>query len=305
MDNKELKKWIEEGFNNFNAPLIFKYSDNPFLSRQYTKEIAKKLNLEILHINSLSEIDSDSSFFDEVLPYLYVYDIEKLQENVTDKYKNLIVIAKTLPDKLDIDYIDMLKIQDWQIEDFIHSRLKGLSNEEIKWLCEASKYDIYRLDNEAKKIEIFNESQQKIIFNQLNSDNGYCDLNPLTIFNFSNAIMKKDLSTINASLQDLKYIDIEATGLITILYGQFKKLIDIQFNPRATADLLGMKPGQFYAIKQNVGIYTNEELINIFNFLTSFDEQLKKGNLSLDPENRKNNNKLVDYITMKILAAGV
>lgn len=301
MDIRELKNKIETKTIT-DDPLILKYEDNSFICDQYANAIADIRNLKTLRINSLSDITNDEDMFGTAVEYLYIYDVEKLQENVTAEDKNLIVICKNLPDNLTIDYIDIPKIIPWQIEDYVKMRLPGLNENQIKWLCDISKYDIYRLNNECKKLEIFTPATQDLVFGQLNNENAYCDLNSLTIFNFTNAVMKKDLNVIHNVLTDLKYIDIEGSGLITIFHSQFKRLIDIQFNPRATAESLGMNPKQFNAIKYNVGRFTNDQLVNIFEFITGLDQRLKSGDFQFKLDNRENNNKFVEYITLNILA---
>lgn len=303
MDIKQLKEKI---INNQldDSPLVFKYSDNKYICHQYANEIAKNKNLKVLYITQLSDITNDADLFDVENDYLYIYDVDKLKENITFENKNVIVVTKAVPDNLSIDYIEIPNLIAWQIEDFVKYRLPGLSIEQIKWLCEIAKNDIFRIDQECKKIEIFPEAMQKIIFDQLNQENAYCDLNSLTIFNFTNAVMKKDLVTIHAVLADLKWIDIEGSGLITIFHKQFKNVIDIQLNPKATAASLEMNPKQFNAIRYNCGKYTAEELINIFEFLTTLDMRLKSGDYQFKNDVKENNAKFVEYITMNILALG-
>lgn len=301
MDIKQLKSNIES-HNLTDAPLVLKYQDNKYLCDQYIKEICKIRNLTPIYINSMADITQDDDLFDTEPTNLYIYDVDKLQENITDADVNVVVICKSVPSNLSVDYVEMPKLIGWQIEDFVKMRLPGLSMDQVKWLCEIAKYDIFRLHNECCKLEIFTEAMQKIIFDQMNQENAYCDLNSLTIFNFTNAVMKKDLNTIHAVLSDLKYIDIEGSGLITIFHSQFKKVIDIQFNPKATAESLGMNPKQYNAIKYNVGKFTNSQLINIYKFITELDSRLKAGEFQFKLDNRENNAKFVEYITLNILA---
>ena len=303
MDIKQLKQNI---LNNQvdDSPLIFKHTDNKYICYQYANAIAANKGLKILYISQLSDITNDDELFDVENEYLYIYDIDKLKENITIDNKNVIVITKSIPDNLSVDYVEIPNLIPWQIEDFVKYRLPGLSIEQIKWLCDITKNDIFRIDQECKKIEIFPEPMQRLIFDQLNQENAYCDLNSLTIFNFTNAVMKKDLVTIHAVLADLKWIDIEGSGLITIFHKQFKNVIDIQMNPRASAESLSMNPKQFNAIKYNCGYYTNDELINIFEFLTSLDMRLKNGDYQFKTDTRENNAKFVEYITLNILSLG-
>lgn len=303
MTNKELKERICNNQVVLHTPLILKYTDNTFICREYTKAIIKNLRASRVDILSLSEIP-DSDLTGVTDDTVYILDSEKLVEDVSPALHNLIIICKSLPSDCAVDYVEILPSQPWQIEAFVHMRATGLSEDAVKWLCEAAKYDIYRLESECKKLEVFPPAEQPIIFDQIDAEGGFCDLNTTTIFNFANAIIKKNLTAINTTLQDLKYIDIEGTGLITILKKQLRNLISIQLSPKTTAESLGMKPGQFWAISQNKGIYTEQQLVKMYDFLTSFDQGLKSGRYSFAPENRTNNAKLVEYITTKLLTLG-
>lgn len=297
MDNVELKNKIESNTLS-NEPLVLKYSDSKFIAFQYVKAIAKNYQ-EIVYINSVKEIIRDDIFGSNQT--LYVYDVEKLDENITKDDIDLIVICKTVPDYLEIDYVDIAKVLPWMVESFVKMRLKGLDDAEIKWLCEVAKYDVYRLDQECKKLEIFDPLQQKAIFNQMNRENAYSDLNALTIFNFTNAMIKKDYKTLIEVLENIASIDIEGVGLVTILQKQIKNLIDIQTNPRNTAASLNMKPAQFNAIKYNVGKFKDSQLIDIFDFLTEFDYKLKSGNMQFSADTKENNLRTIDYIVTTVL----
>lgn len=298
MDNVELKAKIESNTLS-NAPLILKYADSKFLAYQYFKAIAKNYQ-EVVYIDSLKEVVRDD-IFDGANQTLYLYDIEKLDENVTKDDLDLIVICKSVPDYLEVDYVDLTKILPWMVESFVKMRLKGLDDEEIKWLCEVAKYDVYRLDQECKKLELFEPNQQRAVFNQMNRENAYSDLNALTIFNFTNAMIKKDYRILAEVLESIASIDIEGVGLVTILQKQIKNLIDIQTNPRNTAASLNMKPAQFNAIKYNVGKFKDSQLINIFEFLTEFDYKLKSGNMQFSADAKENNLRTIDYIVTTVL----
>lgn len=304
MDILELKQKIE-GNTLSNYPLIFRYQENKYLAYQYIDEIAKRRGLQKLSINSLSEITKDDLLFDSVPTYLYVLDVDTFSEDITHDDTDVVVVCSKVADNLKIDYIDFPKPIAWQIEDYVKMRLPGLDEIQIKWLCEISKYDIFRLDNECRKLEIFNPNEQKIVFNLINDDDGFSDMNSLTIFNFTNAVIKKDLPVIHSVLSDLKNIDIEGTGLITIFHKQFKNIIDIQLNPKATSMSLGMSPKQFNAIKYNCGKYTDKELVDVFTFITDLDRRLKSGEFQFANGNRENNAKFVEYITLNILNIGL
>ena len=136
------------------------------------------------------------------------------------------------------------------------------------------------------------------------SDEGvFSDLNTLNIMSLTNAIMQKDLFTINTILSDLKNIDIEATGLCTLLLRQFKCNIEVEGNRVWNPDLLCTEK-QFNYLKRNHAKYSTIQMYNIYEFLTSLDMRLKSGELQFKADNRPNNNSFADYIVANVLTLG-
>lgn len=311
-DIRELKNKIENNTLD-DAILIFKYNkvDFEFLCEHYVNEIAKVKKLEKIYISSLDELvgntNSDGDFFvteNIRTPYLYIYKTDTLL-SLGEYYdvKNLIIVCGKVSKDIKIDYIDFPAVQNWQIEDFVKMRAPGLNDDMVKWLCNICKYDFYRLDNELKKIEIFDKKLQPIIFNQMSDEGVFSDLNTLNIMSLTNAIMQKDLFTINTILSDLKNIDIEATGLCTLLLRQFKCNIEVEGNRVWNPDLLCTEK-QFNYLKRNHAKYSTIQMYNIYEFLTSLDMRLKSGELQFKADNRPNNNSFADYIVVNVLALG-
>ena len=311
-DIRELKNKIENNTLD-DAILIFKYNkvDFEFLCEHYVNEIAKVKKLEKIYISSLDELvgntNSDGDFFvteNIRTPYLYIYKTDTLL-SLGEYYdvKNLIIICGKVSKDIKIDYIDFPAVQNWQIEDFVKMRAPGLNDDMVKWLCNICKYDFYRLDNELKKIEIFDKKLQPIIFNQMSDEGVFSDLNTLNIMSLTNAIMQKDLFTINTILSDLKNIDIEATGLCTLLLRQFKCNIEVEGNRAWNPDLLCTEK-QFNYLKRNHAKYSTIQMYNIYEFLTSLDMRLKSGELQFKADNRSNNNSFADYIVANVLTLG-
>lgn len=295
MTNKELKEKILSN-NLGKISFIFKYSDNPFIAKSYVEYIAKNNNLNLNYVETL---DDSVSLFD---------DNNSLSVLITDTFnyagalpENTIVICKELSENTQLEYVEICKATKDNIVDFASVLVPGLDQQQITWLCDICKYDLYRIYNECQKINIFDIKDQEKIFNLLNDDNGYSDLNSLTIFNYINSMIRKDKNKIADILSDLKTIDVEGTGAVTLLLRQFINIIDIQTNPNIKPEALGLSVKQFMAIKNNIGYYKNKELIDIYDFLTSIDYRLKSGLLQFSNDNRDNNNKLVDYVTCSVL----
>lgn len=303
MTNEELKSKILDNSLSDNL-LILRYEDNKFICKQYVNEISKKRNLEILSVETLEECIPDE-FFGDINNYLYLIDIDNLEkihyELINDDLKNIIIICNKIPKEIEKEYdkyiVNIVKILDWQILEYMKTKC-SLSETNLKWIQEVSKNNIYRIDNELNKLAIFESSKQDDIFNQIKSESGYNDLNSFDVFKLTNAIIKKDYTTILEILKSIDNMDVEPFGLLTILYNNFKNIINIQLNPNATADSLGMQPKQFNAVKYNCGKYSSGQLLQIFNFLTTLDSRVKGGEIPLD------DNQFIDYIVCSVLNGG-
>ena len=297
MELRELKNKIlaQEALS---FPLLFINYDNDYLIKSYIKKIAENNSLTIKEIESIKEmVDIESGMFKEA-DYLYIYNLNKddnLSKEQLKDYK-IILISDTDRKDSDIEKVVFNKLENWQIEAYVQALLPGLDNREVSWLCKNAKYDIWRLDNEASKLNIFDKKDQSKILMAINDDNGYVDLNELTIFNLSNAIMNKDMLSIKKVVEDIDNIDVEGTGLVTILLKNFLNIINIQTNSKATAQSLGMSEKQFRYLQYNqCNKYSNEELFNIYNFLTDIDYKLKSGLLEMT------NNQLNYYVLSHII----
>lgn len=295
MDIVQLKSKIESNTLD-DSLLILKYSDNKFLCNHYVQNISKNKKLNILNISSINEVSDQTSFFDIEDNYLYVLDVEKLTEFPDSSYKNLIIICKEVPENLTVDYIEIDKLINWQIEDYVKMRLQGLGDKEVCWLCDICKYDIYRLDQECKKLEIFPIGARSNIFNIINSDNGYCDLTDKNLFDFTDAVIKKDMNTINNLIPDIFTVDIEPLGAVTTLLKKFKQILAVQTNCKSVITSMGISDKQMWYLKNNqCNIYTTDQLIRNIEFLTDIDYNVKTGNLELSKES------FLDYIVINIL----
>ncbi len=299
---KQLKESIENKTID-NSLKVFKWSDNPFLAYQYAREIAKIKGMTIQYIDSFQEVidnlNSAFSFNDE--SYFYIYScstFECPQEVNLEDIQNVVVICEKTPIESETIY-EFPKLEKWQVMAYIKSKCIGLGDREIEWLYDITsnvKDNIYRLNNEADKIGCFSKEFHQDVFRELNENSGYSDISPLTIFNFTNAIIKRDYNGIKKVLEEIDSIDVEGVGLITILHKNFKQVIDIQMGKNVTYESLGMSLKQFKAVEYNCGKFSSSELIRIFNFITDIDYKLKSGLLDLS------NSRLIDYIVCGVMS---
>ena len=117
----------------------------------------------------------------------------------------------------------------------------------------------------------------------------------MTIFDLSSAILKRDKKLTLEVLKVFPYIDSKPdVWLLSILLNNFKRLMDIQLNPLITASEMGISDKQYYVIKKNyLRVYTNQELIDIYEMLTRCEYLYKFGGLDTSH--------LVEYLVCKIL----
>ena len=258
---------------------ILKYEDNTFLAHQYINRIANNLNKNIEYINDINSISIINDL--TIDNNLYVYITDKLEDYINNT--NLIIVCKSIKkeieEKLINNIIELPKLINWQIKDYVKTQLPRLDINKLDWLCNITNYDIYRLDN--------------MIFDELNNNDNYNDLSTFTIFDLSNAILKRDINKLNNILNEINNLNIDPIPLINILEKNFINILNLQTNPKITANDLNLNYKQFLAMKYNCNIYTNNQLFKILKFLTSIDQLIKEGKIDY--------NILIDYIIISII----
>lgn len=280
--------------------LIFYYEDTTdYIPVQYAKALARIRNSEILYVNELDEINSSPDPFSEPTSNLYVYKTDSL-ERIPAKYlqNNLIIITPKLLKDVEKEYDEYIlripKLEEWQIVDYIKTVSPGLTKDEMEWLVRTYKSNMYRVELEVDKLKPFSESARQYIFEDFYVDHVFETLSEYGIFDFTNAIQSKDLQTISNILSDINHIDIEPTGLITLLCANFKKLIKVWLNKNPTPENTGLKSNQIWAINKLSRTYTKEQLVKVFELVSDMERRLKTGEM---PEEL-----IIDYLTVKILS---
>ena len=273
--------------------LIFTYTDTDWVCMQYTQEISKRTNREILFVDNTFSTNSERS--DDKL--LYVLRVDALTEEVSS-IKNLIVFCKKVEcEQRDALVVEVPSLEDWQKDDYACSICAGLTLKDAEILYNTYKYSMYRLDNEVSKIGMFAEQFQTTLFQRMLREGQFDDVSNKTVFDLTTAILHKDINKISYMLRRIDTIGVEPIGLLTILFNNFRNVILVQLNKYPTAELCNMTGGQFYAVKKNnINYYTKEQLVRIFMFLSSVDYKLKSGELSSEY--------LIDYMLIKIAKLG-
>jgi len=291
MDIVKLKEGIENNKIDSSFKVwVAKDKSSYIIINQYIRLLASNLNLEIKFIDSINDIP-DQSFIEDT--NLYVLKLEK--NTINDIIDRCIVICEENKINYNKDVItEFPKLEDWQVVDFSLAKVTGLDKTTLEWLISLYNGKYYNYINDLNKISIFEESQQKILFDQMLKDGLFDYVSNLTIWDLSNAILKKDLRIIREVLKYKEYLDISPLALATTLYKNFKTVACIQLNSDISANELGISDKQLFVIKKyNCGYYSNECIINIMALLTNVEYLYKYCGLPIDY--------LLDYIIVKIL----
>ena len=301
MKIEELKSLIEQ--NNYNGEsFIFIEVDNcPFLVHQYIHDLVLKNNLQLINVNNINEIPVNKNNFLSIVDneYFYLYNTDKSEElRSISNFKNCCIVytGKKLKNILDIEeyIVNIPKLENWQIKDYVYSRGSGVDKKDLDYLLELTDYDLWRLEKELDKIEIFDEQYRKEIFKQFIKNGIFDDLTTYNTFSFVEAVIKRQKVNTFEIYKKLQESGINYMGVITLLYNNFRNIIKIQLSPNPSPENTGIKNSQFWAIKKNsIGYYHKEELLHIFNLLTKIDKQIKTGEIETD--------KSIEYLLVNML----
>ena len=295
MDIRELKEKISDKSlsDDFMVWALEDYSSY-IIAKQYIHAIAEFKHLVIKFIDSFKDIGT-SGFVED--SNLYIYKVDKLEE--FEPHDNLIIICNKTNYK---NKIKIPKLEPWQFVDYLETKLPGMNKADIEWLI--TQYEVLdsrvkeikyeRLENDLDKIAIFSPALQDSVFNELYTNGEYNTISNLTVFDLSEAMIKKDAKLALEVLKVFDYIDSKPhVWILSILLNNFRNIIGVQVGNN-TAEELGISDKQHWVIKKrNCGYYDTKQLYNIYKMLTDVERLYKFGGLTQDM--------LADYIVCKIL----
>lgn len=282
----DLKELVEQNRLDLNKSYIFLYKKNYFLCQQYISELSKYN--DVSYIDDISQI-GNKSIFTNSINVLYLSEIKDFD------FKNsnpTIVVTQKIKNILNVEVIEFPDIEGWQIKDYVYSKLEGVDKKDLDWMISICNNDLFRIDNEINKLCIFPESIRQQKFNNFLHDNIFSDLTDKNIFNFSNAIFNRDIDELSNIYKIIDYCDVEPLGLVTIIYNNLRKMIEIGFSKNPES--LGYKKNQIYSVKKLVSNYSQDKILKAFDFICDIEYNLKRGTL---PEYL-----IVDYVTLNILS---
>lgn len=300
MDIVQLKQEIEN--NSLSQSfIIFKYKDNTFLSHQYINRIQTHLQVPIVYIDDLNSLSiNHTNLFEnrQSTSQILVYSCDELDfdNKKLCEQKNLFIITKKINSKcskLFSDYIvECPKLEQWQIKDYVYSNLEGVEASQLDWLLEICNYDIYKLDSEISKLKSFQPNERKYLFKDMIYEGAFNDLSNQNVFNITNSVLNKNVPQLIQALKEIKSFDAEPLGVVTLLYQGLKKLIQVWLSKNPTPQNTGLKSNVIYAINKSPRVYTKNQLLKCFLYITDVDKKLKTGEIET--------NILIDYIICKL-----
>ena len=304
MTIQDLKAYIENGSVPHDL-IIFKDTENNFISNQYIRAISSSRNQEIEYVESpldllqdswsiFGEEDSTSDTLRVIKSTSFSWDNVRLSE-----LKDVIIVVSKFSDKavekqFEPWIVSVPKIEGWMLKDYVYSTTEGVSQKDLDWLITLCGSNIDRLQMELDKLSIFGVDERKYLFNDLIRDGAVDDLSSYSIFNLTNAVTSKDISSLQSIYKELDRVDVNEFGLLTILVKNFRNILMVQTTSNPTPESTGLDGKQLYAIKKIPRVYTAQQLVDIYEFLLDIDRRVKVGELPTD--------RLIDYIIIKILS---
>ena len=294
LKNHILKNTLPDDF------LIFVCNGNSFLADQYFNGIAKSKSLEINKLNSLKDLESASSLVIDYSSMLNILRVENFEEFAEyEELKNVIVICDKIDKKLgklvDNYKVEMPKLTDWQVVDYILTLCPGLDEDEAKMLYKITYGDIYRIDNEASKIAMFPRAKQKDIFMQLYYQSG-SDLFAIGDFDILNAIIANNKVFLKDLLLHRGSITLDPLAISNSALLKFKKILFVNQNSGLSSfESVGIGQSEASGIRKYNNNIPLDRLASSIRFLSSIDLKLKSGQLDMTKD------QLVDYIICNIV----
>lgn len=289
MTIQELKKQIEDKSIG-GAGIVF-VSDNTFIPKQYITEISKLTGKAIHYVDTVEQLKETKSLFGVVKSNdINVYITDSIDQEITPKEYSYAICSKYGGK----NGVKVPPLEPWHLVDYaVTNSSKSIGSKTLEELVKACGNDPYKLDNELSKFIIFEDKYQKDLYNNLYESNQLSRNFEGTIFDFTTALLEKDVTTLIKFYSDIQNYDIEPLGVVTIIYKQLRNIIMVGFNKNPTAKNTGLSEKQIYWIKKNLGKYNSSLIVRYFQFICEAEKLLKEGTIT--------NNQLLDYVVVNLL----
>ena len=287
---EDVKKMVEK--NQYNGEeLIFQYVDTDFVPISYVEKISQDRHLTIQYIHTLTGLP-EKSIFESESSTLMVYRTDVLKEAVPRR-DNLIIICQKVESDVPVEVCKVPKLEPWQLQDFVYSQLEGVSQSRADHLISLCSNNIYKINNELKKIKLFSATDSLI--DSFEADGVFAGTIAYNPYSLIDALVQRDTEKLKEAMRHLDSVSIDPIGFTAMLLKSFDSVISIQLSKNPSPEKLGMSSGQFFAVKKySCNKYSKQQLMDIYLFLTGIDKRLKTGELYLP--------RLLDYIILYIVS---
>lgn len=292
-----------------NDLLVFVCPENNFLAETYIDEICSQRNLEKSYINTLSETtESALALVMDFADDLNILKVDTFNELADDysEFKNCVVLCKKV-DKVILeqvkDYIvEIPKLVDWQVIDYMKAICPGLDDNHCKWLYTATGKNIYKIKNELDKISLVDKESQGEALIKTGSDLFV----KKTVFELVDALINNNANIVKEVLQHVNEYsssEIDPIGLTTLTLAKLKNILLLNYKSGVKESDLGLSNGAIWHIKNDNRNVPVDRISKAITFLSNIDSRLKSNPSSLDfIGNRRC--ALLEYIVLGTLACG-
>lgn len=101
------------------------------------------------------------------------------------------------------------------------------------------------------------------------------------IFDFTNAIVERDITKSYTLLNKIKQTDEGPIKLLSVLYNSFRNVMIVQSTPQnqRTEEILGLSKGQIYVTSQKCNKYNIYEVVSIVKLIQKIESGIKTGEI--------------------------
>ena len=189
--------------------------------------------------------------------------------------------------------MEIPKLEDWQIKDYVYSVAKGVEEKDLNFLLEVCKNNIYLIESELDKIKLYAEGERKYAFKSFIEEGMYSQLTNKNIFDFSTALLNHKLKDLIPLYKQLYEVDVEPLALVTILYENFRNIITCCLQKNPTERNTGLSEKRIWATKKYAPKgWNKEDIIKAFEFMCMLQPKMVSGDI---PEDL-----LVDWIVIHL-----
>lgn len=299
----ELKNFISNGIvpSDF---LIFIRKDNSFLVHQYVTALGKLAAGGLTKITSIyTPQQSSLAILTAPSGTLNILTVETFNERAEDytQFENTIVICDQIDKSIAKNVADYVvnfpKLEEWQILDYAKTICPGLDDEDLSWLIKATDNNIERVLNELDKVALFDEVDQKAIFNSIRFD-PQTDLYSIDLFTIVNALVEGNSRILYDFLNRNDYESLEPVVLANRALTSIKNIILVTQNSTLTAADCGISVSQYRFIQYTYRSLNVNAAKEKLKFLVNFDLALKTSKLDLSKRDLLNY--LISHLNYKI-----